>query len=59
MKFEIGRDALGRWAWMLLDDAGTLLASEDDYREAQFAMRDALASLHRHERLTRRQAERP
>lgn len=40
---EIGQDALGRWAWMIRDEAGSVIASADDYYEAQLAMEAALA----------------
>jgi hypothetical protein len=36
-----GQDATGRWAWMLLDDDGKYVASQDDYYSADAALTDA------------------
>lgn len=43
---------------MLFDDAGRVLASDDNYREAALAMEDALNELERRERAVQRSAMR-
>ena len=47
MKFEIGQDALGRWAWMIVDEDGRLVASDDDYWSADLAVEEALGQMKR------------
>lgn len=47
MKFEVGQDARGRWAWMILDAAGRLVSSDDDYYTADLAVEAALAQMKR------------
>lgn len=42
MKIEIGQDALRRWAWMVRDEEGRLVASGDDYYDPTLAMEAAL-----------------
>lgn len=54
MKIEVGQDALGRWAWMIHDRHGRVIASDDDYHEAALAMEDALNHLELRERSERR-----
>lgn len=50
MRIEIGQDARGRWAWMVFDDGGKLIASEDCYEQAAPAMKDALRHAEAHVR---------
>ncbi len=57
MRFEIGQDAFGQWAWMLFDSDGVLLASDDRYKEAAIAMEDALNAMELRDRAERRKAE--
>ncbi len=45
MNIEVGQDALGRWAWMIRDAEGRVLASDDDYHEAALAMEAAARQL--------------
>jgi hypothetical protein len=47
VKIEVGQDALGRWAWMLVEDKGRVLSSDDDYWTADLAMEEALGQLKR------------
>lgn len=47
MKIEVGQDALGRWAWMIVDGRGRVISSDDDYWTADLAMEEALAQLKR------------
>lgn len=57
MKIEVGQDGLDRWAWMIRDRAGRLVASDDNYVEASLAMEDALNQLERRKKAAQ-QAER-
>lgn len=54
MKIEVGQDALGRWAWMIRDQHGRVLASDDDYHEAALAVEDAARHLRWQEESERR-----
>lgn len=45
MRIEVGQDALGRWAWMIIGADGRVIASDDDYREAALAMEAAAGQL--------------
>lgn len=47
MIVELGQDATGRWAWMIRDQAGRVLASHDDYPNAESALAVALARARR------------
>lgn len=42
MRIAIGQDAIGRWAWMIHDGHGRLLASGDDYYVASLALEAAM-----------------
>lgn len=44
---EIGQDALGRWAWLLRDKTGRVIASDDDYYEAQLALEAAIRAFNK------------
>jgi hypothetical protein len=57
VRIEIGQDALRRWAWMIFDEAGACVASDDDYGEAALAMEDALSHVELREKSERRKAE--
>lgn len=50
MKIEVGQDALGRWAWMIRDDQGRVISSDDDYWSADLAMEEALGQLKRRQK---------
>lgn len=56
MRIEIGQDALGRWAWMIIDDSGVCAASDEDYREASLAMEEATNQMRLLEKRVRRKA---
>lgn len=47
MKFEVGQDAADKWAWMIVDSQGRLVASDDDYWTAELAVEAALAQMKR------------
>jgi hypothetical protein len=57
VRIEVGQDALGLWAWMIVDERGRLVASDDQYRVAALAMADATNHLEIHERSCRRKLE--
>lgn len=54
MNIEVGQDGLGRWAWMIRDERGRVLASDDDYYEAALAMEAATEQLQMMDRMERR-----
>lgn len=59
MKIEAGQDALGRWAWIMRDTDGTMVASNDGYADAATAIESALRcydTLQREDRRARRYA---
>jgi hypothetical protein len=53
MKVEVGQDSLDRWAWMIRDSAGRLVASDDNYGEAALAMEEALNQLERRKKVAK------
>jgi hypothetical protein len=50
MKIEVGQDAQGKWAWMIRDDHGRVISSDDDYWSADLAMEEALGQLKRRQK---------
>jgi len=42
---EMGQDGLGRWAWMIRDESGRVIASDDDYYDAAACLEEALYAL--------------
>ncbi|MEJ7831371.1 MAG: hypothetical protein WKF79_00515 [Nocardioides sp.] len=58
MKAEVGQDAAGRWAWMVRDDDGLVVASGDDLPGAWLAEEAALNFIDTAHRISRRAAER-
>lgn len=50
MRIAIGQDALGFWAWMILDERDRCVESDDAYHEAALAMEDAMNALDRIQR---------
>lgn len=47
MRIAVGQDALGIWAWMILDERDHCIESDDRYQEAALAMEDAMNALDR------------
>jgi hypothetical protein len=56
MKITVGQDALDRWAWMIHDKAGRLVASDDGYPDGSQAMEEALNQIDRRKRMAQREA---
>lgn len=57
MKAEVGQDAAGRWAWMVRDDDGLVVASGDDLPGAWLAEEAALNFIETVDRVRRRAAD--
>lgn len=44
---EIGQDAMGRWAFLIRDESGKVVASDDDFDTAEQALTFATHKAHR------------